>query len=127
MKTCRLTITTKTDDQENTFTFEGEMELTPSAVKLCYREENAAVAIQLNGETAKIEREGDYSLRLLLVRGEIQPGEIGIGGSGGEIFTYTHRVAYSITKDSLLLSLRYDLIISGESQKMSLRLISRFK
>ena len=127
MQACRLTITTKTDEQENTFIHEGEMDLTPTMVKLRYQEENSTVFLQLEGETARIEREGDYTLRLNLVRGEMQPGEIGIGGSSGEILAYTHKVAYSITKDSLLLSLQYDLIMSGEPQKMKLRLISRLK
>jgi len=127
MQACRLTIITKADEQETTFTHEGEMELSPTAVTLRYREENAEVFLRLQGETAMIERRGDYSLRLALVRGEMQPGEIGIGGSSGEILAYTHKIAYSVTKDSLLLSLRYDLIMGGEPQKMQLRLLSRFK
>ena len=127
MQECRLTITTKTDEQENTVIHDGEMELSPSLITLRYQEENAMVFLQLQGEKATIERRGDYSLRLTLIRGEMQPGEIGIGSSSGEILTYTHKVAYSITKDSLLLSLHYDLIMSGEPQKMKLRLISRFK
>ena len=52
-------------------------------------------------------------------------GEIGIGGAGGEIHTFAHRVAYSVSKDSLLLSLKYDLLISGEKQEMKLRLLAR--
>ena len=125
MKACKLTITTTADGVENSITREGEMELSLSKVLLRYREENAFVMIILEGDTAKIEREGDYSLRLQLKEGEVLTGEIGIGGAGGEIQTFAHRVAYSVSKDSLLLSLKYDLIISGEKQEMKLRLLSR--
>ena len=126
MKACRVTITTVADGRENSIVREGEMELSASKAILIYREENAAVRIQLEGETAQVERMGDYTLRLSLVRGKITDGEIGIGGSSGEIQTFSHRIQYSATENSLLVSLRYDLIISGETQKMQLRLTSRY-
>ena len=127
MKACKLTITTTADGVENSVTREGEMELSLTGVQLRYREENAFVVMILKGESAEIQREGDYSLRLFLKRGEVSQGTIGIGGSNGEIQTFTHRVSYSVSKDSLLLSLYYDLLISGEKQEMKLRLLSRFK
>ena len=127
MQACRMTITTSADGVENTIVREGKMELSLSEVILCYREENAFIRMRLQGENAEIERQGDYSLYLTLKRGEICKGEIGIGGNGGEIETYAHKINYSISKDSVLLSLHYDLIISGEKQKMKLRLISRLK
>ena len=125
MQACKLTITTTADGVENSITREGEMELSLSKTLLRYCEENAFVVIILEGDTAKIEREGDYSLRLSLKEGETLTGEIGIGGAGGEIQTFAHRVAYSVSKDSLLLSLKYDLLISGEKQEMKLRLLAR--
>ena len=125
MQACKLTITTTADGVENSITREGEMELSLAKVLLRYREENAFVVLILEGDTAKIEREGDYSLRLTLKEGETLMGEIGIGGAGGEIHTFAHRVAYSVSKDSLLLSLKYDLLISGEKQEMKLRLLAR--
>ena len=64
---------------------------------------------------------------LHLKSGELTVGKIGIGGSCGEIETFAHHIHYSVSKDSLLLSLHYDSIISGEKQEMKLRLISRFK
>ena len=127
MKACKLTITTTADGVENSVTREGEMELLLTGVQLRYREENAFVVMILKGESAEIQREGDYSLRLFLKRGEVSQGTIGIGGSNGEIQMFTHRVSYSVSKDSLLLSLHYDLLISGEKQEMKLRLLSRFK
>ena len=127
MKKCRLTITTIADGQENTITRDGEMDLLSQNIRLFYREANAAVYLQLQGETARVERQGDYSLRLYLVRGEKTKGEIGIGGSSGEIETFAHTVQYSVSETSLLLSLKYDLIISGETQNMQLRLLGRYK
>ncbi len=127
MQACKMTITTSADGVENTITREGEMELSAYGAILRYREENAFVWMKLQGESAEIERQGDYSLRLKLKRGEICEGEIGIGGSGGAIETYARKVNYSVSKDSILLSLHYDLIISGERQEMKLRLISRLR
>ena len=93
---------------------------------LIYREDNAATRIHLKDEKAEVERIGDYTMRLLLIRGELTDGEIGLGGSSGGIQSFTHRVQYSITEQSLLLSLKYDLIISGEIQKMQIRLTARY-
>ena len=126
MKKCKLTITTTADGQESSILREGEMEITLTSVTLRYREENAYVFIVLQGERVEIERQGDYSLRLHLKRGELTDGSLGIGGTDGTIQTFTHKVAYSTSKDSLLLSLQYDLIISGETQAMKLRLLGRF-
>ena len=127
MQTCKMTLTTSVDGVENTITREGEMEISLNETILRYREENAFVLLKLQGESAEIERQGDYSLRLTLQSGKLCEGEIGIGGNAGGIHTYTHKVQYSVSKDALLLSLHYDLIISGEKQVMKLRLISRLK
>ena len=127
MRKCSLTITTIADGTENTIIREGEMDLSLDKVQLFYREENAAVYLQVQGETAKVERQGDYSLRLHLVRGQRTKGELGIGGSSGEIETLARAVQYSVRENSLLISLKYDLIISGERQSMQLRLLGRYK
>ena len=126
MKKCRVTITTVVDGQENTIVREGEMELSTLTTTLIYREENASTRIRLENERAEIERIGDYTMRLNLIRGEMTEGEIGLGGSSGAIQSLTHRIQYSVTEKSLLLSLRYDLIISGEVQKMQIRLTARY-
>ena len=127
MQACRVTITTSVDGAENTINREGECLLSVFGCELRYREENAAIRILLKGETAEIERVGDYSLRLNLERGRQTVGYLGIGGSEGEIGVFAHTVAYSMGKDSLLLSLRYDLLLGGELQKMKLRLLARVK
>lgn len=126
MKKCRVTITTAVDGSEHTITREGEMELSIASATVIYREENASTRIRLDGECADIERVGDYTMKLHLVSGEVTEGEIGLGGSAGPIHSLTHRVQYSTTEQSLLLSLRYDLIISGEAQKMKIRLNARY-
>ena len=126
MRKCRVTITTSVDGQENTIVKEGEMELSLASVTLIYREENAVTRIFVEAEKAEIERIGDYTMRLYLIRGELTEGEIGLGGSSGNIQSFTHRIQYSVTEKSLLLSLCYDLMISGEVQKMQIRLNARY-
>ena len=103
------------------------MELSLGKVVLRYREENAWVLLTIENGQAIIDRQGDYTLYLVLKEGESTKGLLGIGGNQGELETITHKVAYSLRKDSLLLSLQYDLHISGEIQKMKLRLLARRK
>ena len=126
MRKCRVAITTVVDGQENTIAREGEMDISLGGATLIYREENAATRIHLENEKAEVERIGDYTMRLCLIRGELTDGEIGLGGSSGGIQSFTHRVQYSMTEQSLLLSLKYDLMISGEVQKMQIRLTARY-
>ena len=125
MKTCVLTITTATDGQENTITRKGEMQLGLSGICLQYREEHTKVSIQIQGERAQIDRQGDYSLHLDLERGKQQKGAIGIAGSIGEVNTYAYKIAYLQKEDCILLLLHYDLDFSGEIQKMKLRILAR--
>ena len=126
MRKCKVTITTRVDNQENTISRDGEMELSTASATLIYREENAATRICLAGEQAEIERIGDYTMRLHLLTNTLTEGEIGLGGSSGVIQSFTHRIQYSITEQSMLLALQYDLIISGETQKMQIRLMARY-
>jgi uncharacterized beta-barrel protein YwiB (DUF1934 family) len=126
MKKCKLTITTVVDGQQSSIVRDGEVDASVQKVQLLYREENAVVCIQLHGDRAIVQRQGDYSLQLHLVPEQKTVGEIGIGGSAGEIETFTHAVQYSVSEHSLLLSLKYDLLISGETQKMQLRLLGKF-
>ena len=126
MKKCKLVITTIVDGQEHSIAREGEMDLSLLSPTLIYREENGTTRICLKGETAEIERIGDYTMRLNLVREQFTEGEIGIGGSSGAIQSYAHRIQYSVSERSLLLLLHYDLIISGETQKMQIRLAASY-
>ena len=125
MKTCVLTITTTTDGQENTIIRKGEMQLALSGIYLRYKEESATVSLQIQGETAQMDRQGDYSLHLALERGVVQKGSIGIAGAEGEVLTYAHKISYAQRTDSVLLLLHYDLDFGGEKQKMQLRILAR--
>ncbi len=125
MKTCVLTITTATDGQKNTIIRKGEMQFALSGVYLRYREENTTVLLQIQGERAQIDRQGDYSLHLELERGKNQKGSIGIAGAEGEVGTYAHKITYAQREDSVLLLLHYDLDFGGEIQKMQLRILAR--
>ena len=126
MQHCKLTIITSVDGQETEFSCEGRMLLSAYTAKLVYAEENAKISLIFEKETVQVSRQGDYTLRLNLQQGERTNGVIGIGGNEGDIETYTHAISYSIGKDSLLASLRYDLLLGGEIQKMKLRIIARF-
>lgn len=127
MRPCYLTITTTADGVETELSREGEIELSVNKTVLVYKEEQAVVRFTLQGESAFVERQGDYSMRLWLKRGEKCEGALGLGGAEGLIYTYTHRVAYSIGNNSLLASLRYDLLINDEPQEMNVRLLARLK
>lgn len=127
MKPCYLTITTTADGVETELSREGEIELSVNKTVLVYKEEQAIVRFTLQGERALVERQGDYSMRLCLERGKKCEGALGLGGAEGLIYTYTYRVAYSIGNNSLLASLRYDLLINDEPQEMKIRLLARLK
>jgi uncharacterized beta-barrel protein YwiB (DUF1934 family) len=124
---CKFTIWTTADNQTSVFEGEGEMSLAREEVRVCYREKNAFVRLLVQGESAQIFREGDYSLHLDLKRGETRNGALGLGEGQGLIQAFTHKINYSVSKDSLLLLLEYDLLFGEEKQEMKLRLLSRLR
>lgn len=126
MKRCRLTITTTVDGRATEFSCEGQLSLSVRSAALQYQQDGANVSLVLNGERAKIERNGDYSLRLFLESGEKTGGALILGGNEGGIQVFTHHVSYSITKNSLLLSLHYDLLFETDKQEMKLRILARY-
>ena len=125
MEECKLTITTMVNGEESSILRTGKMQLTPFSAQLSYQEENAVIHLKVEKNSAWIEREGDYTLFLPLKQGEIRKGRLGIMGSEGDVEVFAHKVAYSIGRDSLLLSLQYDLLFGAEKQEMKLRILSR--
>ena len=126
MQRCRLTITTAVDGRETELSCEGELSLSVCAATLRYQQDGANVSLVLDGETAKIERIGDYSLRLFLKSGEKTDGALILGGNEGGIQVFTHRITYSASKNSLLLSMQYDLLFETDKQEMKLRILARY-
>lgn len=127
MQTCDLTIVTTVDGTQNRIVREGEILNSFTSVELRYREENAFVIVRIKGESAEIERQGDYSLRLHLERGKECEGSIGIGGNEGSIQVFTQEIAYSAKEDSVLLKLQYSLLIGSEKQDMKLLIMAKIK
>ncbi len=117
-----LTIVTSVDGTETRFSTKAEMEIAPLSAVLCYNDADANVTISLRGNEAVIERCGDYSMRLCLREGEDTNGTLSIAGSVGEVKIFTERLAYSISKSSILLQMYYTLIFGEEKQNMRLRI-----
>ncbi len=125
MQACHLTISTKTDGRESKISRQGKMDLSLLSAQVVYLEENAEVKLSLENGIVTIHREGDYSLFLVLEKGQIREGTLGLNGATGIIHTKTRRLAYSLTENSLLLSLHYELLTGGEPQDMHIRLFAK--
>ena len=126
MQKCLVTITTSADGVENTITREGKMLLSEERVQLCYREEGALICVEFFGNSVRMERSGDYTLKLVLNNGKAGEGEIGINGASGSVGTFTDRILYSMTEKCLHAVLHYDLIIAGQRQKMRLNINAKY-
>lgn len=125
MKECRLTITTQANGEENSIFRKGKMQILPLSAQIEYEDENAKVCLKLENNDVYIERQGDYTLSIPLREKMKTDGKIGIGGSNGNVGVYAHKVSYSISKDSVLLVLHYDLLFGEEKQEIKLRLLAR--
>ena len=122
MHPCKITIVSTEEDRETKTVRDGEMQVCGLDVALSYKDTQAAVKMIFQGERVEIIRQGDYCLHLFLEKGKILSGELGIGGSTGEIKTFAHKIIYSVRGGVVMALLHYDLIISGEKQEMHLRL-----
>ena len=125
MEQCRLTITTVENGEESSILRVGKMQLTPLSAQISYKEADAIIHLSVENNSAQIERKGDYTLSLPLREKQLCKGRIGIMGSEGDVEVFAHKVSYSISRNSLLLSLHYDLIFGEEKQEMKLRILSR--
>lgn len=128
MQSCKFTITTSVDEQENTVVYDGKIDLGEVNTVLTYEDGGSRVCITLQKGMAFIDRQGDYSLRLRLEEGETHESGLGINGAEGKVFTRAHRVKYTFDRNIFKLSLRYDLIFTeNEVQKMKLNLKAQIK
>ena len=125
MQTCRVTIASSADGQENESVKKGSLAVNGTGATVCYQDGEAQVQIVVDREQTVITRRGDYEMRLVLRKGEICAGTIGIMGSSGQVYTQTHALAYSVSERSLLLSAQYDLLFDKERQAMKIRLHAR--
>ena len=122
LQACSITIITTADGQETKIARNGQIALSALSARIIYQEENAHIDMFFQGDEVTIERKGDYTLRLHLKNGEKTVGSIGLGDASGQVETYARKVSYSLSENSLLALLHYDLIISGEKQEMQLRI-----
>ncbi len=128
MQVCNFIITSSIDGEENTVTRKGTIDIcNDTDVLLRYDEENAKVCITLQKGLAVVDREGDYSLHLLLEQGKTTDGRIGLNASAGNVPVQTHRVKYSWERNVFKLSLGYALLFGEEKQKMQLNIRAQIR
>lgn len=125
MQACDISIITTVDGEKSSFSCKGNMELSVCGAQLFYSEPNASVKVVLDKETAKVIRQGDYSLALPLQRGAMTVGTLGIGGNEGEIQVYAYKIEYSIRENAVMAILHYDLLMGEGRQEMKLRIVAR--
>ncbi len=125
MHACRVKISTTTDNHTTEIVRNGELEITPKRIRLSYTEKNAKVLLALEDGVTTIDRQGDYTMRLRLQKGEYCAGVLGIGGCEGEVYTKTSRIAYTTREEGCTLDLHYDLIVGEETQRMRIRILAK--
>ena len=117
-----MTIWTAVDQEESRFSCKAEMECSSLSAVLRYTQENSRTTIYVEENETRIERDGDYSMRLSLRENCRTQGMLSIGGNEGVLDVITKRIVYTITKHSLLLQLEYALYFGNEVQQMRLRI-----
>ena len=127
VQACNFKITTTVDGQENTVLRSGQIEELEDGFLLLYNEENAQVSIRLGKGFAVIERQGDYSLHILLKLGKTQEGLLGLGGSQGKVLVQTHHLKFGLDGRAFKLAAGYDLLFGEEKQKMRLHLRAQIR
>ncbi len=127
MQICKLSIQSEVDGRKSVVNRMGRWKKDGESVFLYYKEENAEVRLLLTDNTAKIDRTGDYALSLLLIQGEKREGTLGIAGSTGKIWAHAKLVRYTETEEKIEIALQYNLLFSGETQKMRLKIVAQRK
>lgn len=127
MQDCDLTIDSVSNGEKKTYTLSGKMEISSFSVRLCYADEGAEVTIEANEKGVRIQRTGDYLLRLPLHSGEKTRGAIGVLGMEGSVDIVTDSLSHSVVDDCFSLLAEYALMFGSEEQKMELRLNAKLK
>lgn len=120
MRKCRLRIATTTDGEERIFTQRAEMELKPLSAIIRYTQDGGRVELKIENGEVTTERVGDYRLKLRFLEGERTLGTLGISESNGALEVVTHKLSYKLNENSLLLSIKYALLLDGGEQEVSL-------
>jgi uncharacterized beta-barrel protein YwiB (DUF1934 family) len=122
MNNCSILIKTVADEVENTVRRDGKFSIGKS-VKICYAEQNAEIDLTIENGCARIERTGDYGMRLQLTPDTITAGTLSIGGNQGEIRVQTEKVECKATENGLRVRLQYALLLGKERQEMQLWIV----
>lgn len=122
MQKCLVKIATEIDGNVAEVCHMGSCIFCTTSAKIVYKQDTSSNTIELTDNSLRITRLGDYTLDLHFKEGELLKGTLGIGGSNGEISTKTHRLIYTLSENSLLLSLQYTLIAGDEPQETKVRL-----
>lgn len=120
MRKCRLRIATTTDGEERIFTQRAEMELKPLSAIIRYTQDGGRVELKIENGEVTTECVGDYRLKLRFLEGERTLGTLGISESNGALEVVTHKLSYKLNENSLLLSIKYALLLDGGEQEVSL-------
>lgn len=120
MRKCRLRIATTTDGEERIFTQRAEMELKPLSAIIRYTQDGGRVELKIENGEVTTERVGDYRLKLRFLEGERTLGMLGISESDGALEVVTHKLSYKLNENSLLLSIKYALLLDVGEQEVSL-------
>ncbi len=122
MRVCKLIVKTRVDGAEQKIVRMGKIESLDDGTRILYKEENATVQMTLRENEAILEREGEYSLRLPLTKGERTVGVLDFAGSAGDISVETYEIAFEQGENCLNATLRYALLFGEEKQDMLVKI-----
>ncbi len=126
MRACQVHITTTADGKESRFVCHGTLEVEAREIRLRYEETSGTTEVYFDGNAVTITRQGDYSMHLLLRKGEICMGKLGISNSEGVVQTQTDRIAYSVKNYGVTMTLHYALVFGLERQAMKIKIVAKY-
>ena len=126
MRACQVNITTTADGKESRFSCKGTLEAENRSIRLRYADENGETELLSDGVTVTIARQGAYSMRLVLRKGDMCVGKLGISGSEGVVQTQTNRIAYSVKESGVTMALHYALLFGLERQIMKIKIVAKY-